>query len=121
MKKRSTKIIGVVVILALIVAYICRASYLGSYSRLYHESEFEESIYAGWIGSTSVPRLDFSQWARIRLDFWFIAMSVKLDKPRQAGNRILVHAKATDRTDTEYIYVFDHDWHFIKIFSIPRA
>ncbi len=121
MKKRSTKIITVVVVAALIVAYICRASYLGSYSRLYHLSDFKESIYDDWTGSTSVPRLNFSQWARIRLDFWCTAISVNLDKPRLAGDRILVHARASDRTDTEFIYVIDHDWHFIKVFSIPLA
>lgn len=121
MKKRSTKIITVVVILALIVAYICRTSYLGSHSRLYHRSEFDGAIYNNWSNSKSFPQLNISQWARIRLDFWCIAMSVNLDKPRLVGDRILVHAKASDRTDTEFIYVFDHDWHFIKVFSIPLA
>lgn len=121
MKKRSTKIIAVVVIVALIIAYICRESYLGSYSRLYNLSDFEESIYDGWSNSKSFTQLNISQWARIRLDFWCIAMSVKLDKPRLVGNRILVHARASDRTDTEFVYVFDHDWHFINVFSIPRA
>jgi len=58
MNKRSTKIIAVVVILALIVAYIFRASYLGSHSRLYHRSEFDESIYNGWSSSKSFPQLN---------------------------------------------------------------
>jgi len=121
MKKRSTKIIAVVVIVALIVAYICRESYLGSYSRLYNLCDFEESIYDGWSSSKSFPQLNITQWARIRLDFWCIAMSVNLDKPRLAGERILVHARASDRTDIQFIYVFDHDWHFVKVFSIPLA
>ena len=122
MKKRFTKIIvAVVVVAALVVAYVYRASYLESYSRLSHQTGFEQSIVRDWAYSQSVAHFNVLQWARIRWDSWCIAIPVSLEKPRLAGDRILVHARATDRTDVEFLYVFDHDWHFIKVFHIPLA
>jgi len=122
MKKRFTRIfVAAVVVAALVVAYVYRASYLESYSRLSHQTGFEQSIVRDWAYSQSVAHFNVLQWARIRWDAWCVAIPVSVDKPRLVGDHILVHASATDRTDVEFLYVFDHDWHFIKVFHIPLA
>ncbi|MEI9962164.1 MAG: hypothetical protein WDM76_13835 [Limisphaerales bacterium] len=122
MKKRFAKIvIAVVVVTALVFAYIYRASCLESHSRLSHQAGFEQSLVHDWAYSKSFTHFTVLQWARIRWDAWCVAIPVSVDKPRLAGGHILVHTSATDRTDLEFLYVFDQDWHFIKVFHIPLA
>lgn len=122
MKKLLPRItVAAVGVTVLVIAYIYRPSYLKSLSRLSHRMDFEQSIVALWGVSKPMPRSSVFQLVRIRWDFWCIAMPVYLEKPRLAGDRILVRASATDRTDTEFLYVFDHDWHFIKVFYMPGA
>jgi hypothetical protein len=122
MKKRFARItVAAVIVTALVFAYIYRTSFLESYSRLYHQTGFEQSIVDDWVYSKSISHFNVLQWVRIRWDSWCIAIPVSLEKPRLAGDRILVLARATDRTDVEFLYVFDHDWHFIKVFHIPLA
>ncbi len=110
-----------VAVTVFVIAYVYRPSYLESLSRLSHPANFEQSITALWGASKPTRHSSVSQLARIRWDFWCIAMPVNLEEPRLAGDRILVRARATKATDTEFLYVFDHDWHFLKVFSIPLA
>jgi len=122
MKKRFIKIIiAAVVVAVLVVAYVYRASYLESYSRLAHQTAFEQSIYHDWVYSKSISSFNVLQWARIRWDSWCVAIPVRLERPRLAGGHILVFATATDMEDVAFLYVFDQDWQFIKVFHIPLA
>jgi hypothetical protein len=122
MKKLFTRIaVTAVAVTVLLIAYICRPSYLGSLSRLSHSVNNEQSSIALWLDAKPISQSSVSQLERIRWDFWIIAMPVRLEEPRVAGDLILVRAIATDRTDTEFLYVFDHQWHFIKVFGIPLA
>ena len=122
MKKRVVRIVvGVAIVTALVFAYIYRASYLTTYSRLSHHTAVDRSAIHDWTSSKSVSPFKIWRWARIRWDFWCFALPVTLDKPRLVGDRILVHASVTDRTDTEFLYIFDRDWNFIGVFAIPLA
>jgi len=131
-KKRVARIVVAVFIVTVVFVYN-RASYLASYSRLSHytgiqsylrpspHTSIERSIFHTWAYSESDSHFKVWQWARIRWDFWCIGLPARLDKPRIAGDRILVHVKVTDRTDTEFLYVFDREWNLINIVAVPLA
>src|ERR1035437_10243314 len=119
---RVRLIIAAIGVIALVFAYAHRASYLHSFSRLSHVSDFQELEYTRSVHESKPSgHSSMRQLALIRWDFWRAGLPVRLEKSVSSGDRIVVRACVTDRTDTEFLYVFDSDWHFIRVFSIPLA
>jgi hypothetical protein len=86
-------------------------------------TQFQKSRYAKeYPEAKEAPEADRFQYRlRIRWDLWCAAMSADIQPPKEKDGRIFFRVDATDRSDTECIYVFDHDGALLEIAWVPLA
>ena len=124
--KRFLKIaLAVLLFVGLIWAYVHRDRVFAQFSSLHDERmrRLEESScaqpYFSAVKSPTRDRLRLR--AKIRWDLWRIAMSAKITGPTEKIGLLFYRVDATDRSDTEYIYVFAADGTLLAILWEPMA
>ena len=123
MKKPLRYIIGGLALIGGAWAYSERAIALRGFSRSPTSQKISSSAYAkDYRSATACTDCDAAKERRkIRWDLWCVGMEAQIDPPLKLGDRLLLRVRATDRTDTEFIYVFDARGEFVEIVRIPLA
>jgi hypothetical protein len=103
--------------------YSERAVALRGFSRIATAQRVSSSAYAkDYESAVACNGCDISKEKRkILWDLWCVAMEAQIDPPLKLGERLLLRVRATDRTDTQFIYVFDAGGEIVEIARIPLA
>jgi hypothetical protein len=124
--KRVFKILaGILVIAAFAWGYIYRepvsyhfSSFAGDKVMRLHKSKYA----TGYHEAKTSPESDrFRYRMRIRWDLWCIAMNAEIQTPKEKDGVLFYRVDATDRTDTECIYIFGSDGSLLEIAWVPLA
>jgi hypothetical protein len=124
--KRLIKISAAVLLLAgLTWGYFHRERacvYLSSFASekkiRYHDAKYARSYRE----AKEAPEKDQpSLRSKIRWDLWCIAMRAEIKGPKEKDGMLFYRVDATDRTDTECIYVFSADGTLIEVAWVPLA
>jgi hypothetical protein len=124
--KRFLKFIGGAILLAgLLWCYVHRDAATANFSafRSAEVTRIDKSKYAiRYREAGDAPEKDQAalRW-KIRWDLWCIAMSATIRGPRERDGMLFYRVDATDRTDTERIYVFAADGTLLEIAWVPLA
>jgi len=124
--RRLIKVLAAVAILmALTWCYFHREHacvYLSSFASE-KRARFQESKYARpYQEAKDAPEKDkFSLRSKIRWDLWCIAVKAEIKGPKEKEGLLFYRVDATDRTDTEWIYVFAVDGTLLEVSWVPLA
>jgi len=123
MKKPLRYVLGGLALLGGAWLYSERAVALRGFSRITTAQRVGSSAYAkDYELAVACTGCDISKERRkIRWDLWCVSMEAQIDPPLKLGERLLLRVRATDRTDTEFIYVFDAAGEVVEIARIPLA
>ena len=96
---------------------LCRFSAISSATRI-EESSYRASVLEarGWSIQPTAEEV-----RRIRRDLWCLRMKGNLWDAKEVGEYRLVRVTATDRTDTEFIYVFDRHGGLLQVIRKSMA
>lgn len=103
--------------------YSERAVALRGFSRISTAQRIGSSAYAkDYESAVACTGCNISKERRkICWDLWCVDMEAQINPPLKLGERLLLRVRATDRTDTEFIYVFDAGGEVVEIARIPLA
>ena len=125
MKRAFRVLLTVCALVAIVWGYGHRKSVCYRLSSFASEkvTQLQKSRYAKeYPQAKEAPETDRLQYRlRIRWDLWCAAMSAEIQPPKQMDGRLFYRVKATDRSDTEYIYVFDRGGALFELAWVPRA
>ncbi len=125
MKRVFKAIAGILIIAAFAWGYIHRepvsyrfSSFAGEKVTRLHKSKYA----AGYHEAKTSPASDRFRY-RIKMcwDLWCIAMRAEIQAPKEKDGLLFYRVKATDRTDTQCIYVFGSDGYLLEIAWVPLA
>jgi hypothetical protein len=111
------------VIIASVWGYSERSTFLHRFSRIDGAKRLGSSAYAkNYRSAVECAVCDTSKERRkIRWDLWCIGMAANIDSPSKMGDRLFLRVRAGDRTDAEFIYVFDASGEVVEVARIPLA
>jgi hypothetical protein len=124
--KRLLKSLGVILVLvAAVWGYIHRKPvfyHLSSFASV-KTTRLSKATYAkGYSEAKDAPGSDRLLFrAKMHWDLWCVAMSAEIQKPKEKDGMVFYRVIATDRTDTECIYVFAPDGRLLEIAFLPLA
>ena len=124
--KRAFKVLTAILLVAAFAwGYVHRERVCYRFSSFSSEkvTRIHKSKYAnGYHEAKTAPERDRLHYRlAMHWDLWCIAMSAEIQEPKEKDGLLFYRVDATDRTDTECIYVFANDGSLLEIAWVPKA